>query len=207
MRRRHEDRGVRFVLGHTISSYGGADRVDSVRLSSGDEVPADVVVEAIGSIPNVGWLDGNGLDLGDGVLVDSSMTAVGPQALPVVAAGDVARHPNALFGDRARRVEHWSTPSLTGARAGASLAARLVGGEPDPAPFAAVPSFWSDQVGIQLQSFGMPELADRVAVVDGEPDSACIMEYHDERGLVGVVGIDRTADLGPWRARIAARAT
>jgi NADPH-dependent 2,4-dienoyl-CoA reductase/sulfur reductase-like enzyme len=204
MRRRHEAHGVHFHLGHSIDAFAGGDRIRSVSLSNGTELPADVVIEAVGSVANTEWLAGNGLDLTDGVLVDESMR-VATDLAPVVAVGDIARHPNALFGGIARRIEHWNMPTETGRRAGATLAALLAGGEPDGAPFTAMPSFWSDQYDYALQSFGMPGIADRIEVVDGDPDGPCIVEYHDSSGLVGVVGVDRTPDLIPYRKQLAAR--
>jgi 3-phenylpropionate/trans-cinnamate dioxygenase ferredoxin reductase component len=205
MRRHHERHGVHFHLGHTVDAFHGRDAVHSVALSDGSELPADVVVEAVGSVPNVEWLAGNDLDLSDGLLVDSGMQ-VATGRVPVVAVGDVARHPNALFGPTPRRIEHWSNPTDTGRRAGRTLAALLAGEEPDRGPFTAMPSFWSDQYDLALQSFGMPGIASRVALVDGDLDGACIVEYHDAEGLVGVVGIDRTNDLGDHRKRILSRA-
>ncbi len=205
MRRRHETHGVRFHLGHSIDAFSGRDRVRSVALSDGTELPADVVIEAVGSIANTEWLAGNGLDLTDGVHVDSSMR-VATDLAQVVAVGDIARHPNALFGGIPRRIEHWNMPTETGRRAGATLAALLAGDEPSDAPFTAMPSFWSDQYDYALQSFGMPGIADRIEVVEGDTDGPCIVEYHNTSGLVGVVGIDRTPDLIPYRKQLAARA-
>ena len=204
MRRRHERNGVRFRLGHTIDRFGGTERVRSVELSDGTELPADVVIEAVGSVANLEWLDGNNLDLSDGLLVDSAMQVATPLA-PVVAVGDIARHPNALFGDVPRRIEHWNMPTETGRRAGATLAALLAGEEPDRGPFTAMPSFWSDQYDSTLQSFGMPALAEGGPVFDGDPDGPCIAQYYDSAGLVGVVGIDRTQELAPFRRQLLAR--
>jgi hypothetical protein len=96
-------------------------------------------------------------------------------------------------------------PTETGKRAGATLAALLEGREPDPAPFTAMPSFWSDQYDTKIQSFGMPGIATSIAVVDGSVDGACIVEYSDDSGLVGVVGIDRTSDLAPYRSALMGR--
>src|SRR5262249_34142932 len=62
LRRRHEAHGVRFHLGRLPVGYGGTDRVASVVLDDGTELPADVVIEAVGCVPNTGWLQGNGLD-------------------------------------------------------------------------------------------------------------------------------------------------
>lgn len=204
MRRRHERNGVRFHLGRTIDSFHGDSSVESATLSDGTHLPADVVVEAVGSVPNTDWLDGNGLDLSDGVLVDSAMRVVG-STMPAVAVGDIARHPNALFGDVPYRIEHWSIPTETGRRAGRTLAALLAGEEPDTGPFTALPTFWSDQYDITLQSFGMPGLATEVTLVDGDADGPCIAEYRDTTGLVGVVGIDRTSDLAAYRSALNGR--
>lgn len=206
MRRRHEDQDVHFHLGHSIDAFHGDDRVRSASLSDGTELPADIVIEAVGSVPNIEWLEGNGLDLSDGVLVDSAMQVSNEAGASVVAVGDVARHPNALFGPVARRIEHWNIPTETGRRAGATLAALLAGEEPDRGPFTAMPSFWSDQYAHKLQSFGLPGMATDTRIADGDIDGPCIVEYRDDRGLVGVVGVDRTQDLVPYRKEISARA-
>lgn len=204
MRRRHEARGVHFHLGQTIDSFAGADRVRSVSLSDGTELPADIVIEAVGSVSNTEWLRGNDLDLSDGLLTDSSMQ-VHTALAPLVAVGDLARHPNGHFGGVPRRIEHWNIPTETAKRAGPTLAAILRGEEPDRSPFLAMPAFWSDQYEFTLQSFGMPGIADRVEVVSGTVDEPCIVEYSDASGLVGVVGVDRTAEVAPYRKALLAR--
>jgi NADPH-dependent 2,4-dienoyl-CoA reductase/sulfur reductase-like enzyme len=130
---------------------------------------------------------------------------VGTDLAPVVAVGDVARHPNALFGPVPRRIEHWNMPTETGRRAGQTLAALLAGDEVDRGPFAAMPAFWSDQYDCSLQSFGMPGLATRVELADGGLDGPCIVEYHDASGLVGVVGVDRTRETAPYRKQLMGR--
>ena len=204
MRRRHEARGVHFHLGQTIDSFAGADRVRSVSLSDGTELPAAIVIEAVGSVANTEWLRGNDLDLSDGLLTDSSMQ-VHTALAPLVAVGDLARHPNGHFGGVPRRIEHWNIPTETAKRAGPTLAAILRGEEPDRSPFLAMPAFWSDQYEFTLQSFGMPGIADRVEVVSGTVDEPCIVEYSDASGLVGVVGVDRTAEVAPYRKALLAR--
>jgi NADPH-dependent 2,4-dienoyl-CoA reductase/sulfur reductase-like enzyme len=204
MRRRHEARGVHFHLGQTIDSFAGADRVRSVSLSDGTELPAAIVIEAVGSVANTEWLRGNDLDLSDGLLTDSSMQ-VHTALAPLVAVGDLARHPNGHFGGVPRRIEHWNIPTETAKRAGPTLAAILRGEEPDRSPFLAMPAFWSDQYEFTLQSFGMPGIADRVEVMSGTVDEPCIVEYSDSSGIVGVVGVDRTAEVAPYRKALLAR--
>ncbi len=209
MRRRHEARGVRFHLGRLPSSVeprtDDDGRVGAVVLDDGTRLEADVVVEALGCLPNVEWLAGTGIDTGDGVLVDGWMRAVadGSPRADVVAVGDVARFPNALFDDVPRRVEHWNIPTETGKRAGAALVAGLTGAPLDPAPFAPMPAFWSDQYGERLQSFGALGLGDDVKVLEGDLDGEFVAAWTRQGRLVGVAGIGLMQRLLALRAEIA----
>ena len=203
MQRRHEAHGVRFHTGRTVAEFLGDERVTSARLDDDTVLPCDVVLEAVGSVPNTEWLAGSDLDLADGVLVDNTMRAMGT-TVPVVAVGDVARYAHTLFDANPRRVEHWNLPTETGKRAGATLAALLAGEAAPHTPFTPMPSFWSDQYEHKLQSFGLPGLADEVVIAQGEPDGSCVAEYRRGGVLVGVIGIDATAALVPYRAALMA---
>jgi NADPH-dependent 2,4-dienoyl-CoA reductase/sulfur reductase-like enzyme len=186
--KRHEARGVRFALGTQVAGFEGEDRVTGVVLDDGTTIPADVVVESVGSIANVEWLQGNGLDLSDGVLTDEQLRVGG---LPyVVAVGDVARFPNARYDGVPRRVEHWSIPTDTAKHAARALVAHLTGAEPESGAFAPLPTFWSDQHEFRLQSFGAPLLGrDDVRVLDGHPEGDVLAGYHTGGRLVGVVAL------------------
>lgn len=203
MRKRHEDQGVRFHLGRTVQEFLGTDRVTGVRLDDGTQIPATVVLEAVGSVPNIEWLEGNALDLSDGVLVDESMQVIGAD-MPVVAVGDIARHPNALFPGGPWRIEHWNMPTEMGRHAGRTLAQLLAGAQPDSEPFSALPAFWSDQYDLNIQSYGMPSLGEPV-LVDGDWNGDCIVEYRRDGELVGVVGVNRSRDLMEYRKQLLAR--
>jgi len=202
MRRHHENSGVRFHMGRTVTEFLGEDRVTGVRLDDGTEIPATVVLEAVGSVPNVEWLEGNGLDLSDGVPVDESLRVL-DSPVPAVAVGDIARHPNALFPGGPWRIEHWNMPTEIGRHAGKTLATVLTGAEVETAPFSALPSFWSDQYDLNIQSFGMPGLGDPV-LVEGNLDGDCIVEYRKDGELVGVVGVNRSKDLMDYRKQLLA---
>ena len=213
IQRAHEQAGITFVTGQSVIAYAGHDRVTGVALAEGADadgalalpgavLPADLVVEAIGSIPNTEWLTGNGLDLTDGLLCDNTLSAVtdGHPGAPVTAVGDVARFPNPLFDDVPRRVEHWSMPTDTARRAAATLQARLEGGQVDPLPFRPLPYFWSDQGDLRLQSFGSPQLADDVAIAEGDLgylDQGLLATYHRGGRLVGSLAVN----LPPSRYR------
>lgn len=189
---RHRAQGVRFALGRSVVRFTGGpgdrDRVTGVVLDDDALLRADVVVEAVGALPNTEWLAGNGLDLGDGVLCDEQLRV----APGVVAVGDVARFPNPRYDSVARRVEHWSMPGDSAKHAARVLAGGVEGLE----PFAPLPSFWSDQYGFRIQSFGALGMADGdgdVRVLEGDPadsDGDLLMGYHDAAGrLVGVAAL------------------
>ena len=118
-----------------------------------------------------------------------------------------ARFPNVRFDDRAHRVEHWSLPTDTGRRAGAVLAAYLSGEGYDDVVarrWEVLPSFWSDQYDIRLQSFGMPGLADAdgIRLLEGELSGECVVGYHRGDELVGVVGLGMLKNVMAYRTQV-----
>lgn len=185
IQRRHEREGVTFHLGTQISSVQSTEGGHRIVLADGTALEADVYVQAIGSAPCVEWLEGNGLDLADGVLCDNWMRMGGRPGL--VAVGDVARFPNPLFDDTARRVEHWQMPADTARRAAATLIADLAGTSAGDADFRPLPTFWSDQYDMRLQSFGNLAVADRVEVIEGDLDDEAVIGYFRGRTMVGAV--------------------
>lgn len=205
IKRRHIENGVEFVKGASIFGLIGDGKLERVILDSGVIYDADVLVVAIGSLPNTEWLEGSGLDIGDGVLTDSGMRAIGIDGQPienVFAVGDVARYANPLFDDVPRRVEHWNLPTETGKRAGAIAAKYLLGESADELlkqPFAPLPSFWSDQYEMHILAFGMTYLADSSKLVYGEIENECVFEYYRNEKLVGVCGIGARPVIQSYR--------
>ncbi len=208
LRRRLETEGVGFELGTTVAAL----RDDAVELANGTVLPADLVIEAIGSDCNIEWLQGSNLDLADGVLVDNALRATsldGVVHADVMVVGDLARFPNPMFDDVPRRIEHWNIPTDTGRRAGAVLAGHLAGDESAAATeFAPMPSFWSNQFEMKLQAYGLPGLGDEddVRILEGDLAGECAIGYHRDGRLVGVVGIGMKAALLPYRQQIAEHA-
>ena len=167
----HRRHGVHLHLGRGVSSIGP----DAVELDDGSRLNADVVLVAIGAVPNTEWLEGSGLAVDDGVLTDDTGTASDPR---VLALGDVARRAET------RRAEHWDNAAST-----AALVAANVLAEPEARSAARdVPYFWTDQFEVKFQLLGAVGPADVVTVVDGSPDSGRFLALHqDAQGaLVGV---------------------
>jgi NADPH-dependent 2,4-dienoyl-CoA reductase/sulfur reductase-like enzyme len=212
MRRRLTEEGVEIFSGVTITAINGETSVESVELSDGRVVEADVVIESVGSDCNIEWLDGTALDLSDGVLTDNAMRAVTSDGVAhddVYVVGDIARFPNPMFDDVPRRIEHWNIPTDTGKRAGAVLAAHLAddGSFADVVakPFAPMPSFWSNQFEIKLQAYGLLGLVsdDDIRILEGDLTGQVAVGYYRDDRLVGVLGVGMKAALLPYRKLIA----
>jgi NADPH-dependent 2,4-dienoyl-CoA reductase/sulfur reductase-like enzyme len=209
VKRRHELKGVEFVKGASVFGLIGDGHVERVILDSGVIYDADLVVVAIGSLPNTEWLEGSGIDISNGVLVDGGLRALSSDGAVfenVFAVGDVARYVNPLFDQIPRRVEHWNLPTETGKRAGLILGKHLIGesvAEVLAESFAPLPSFWSDQYEMNILAFGMTYLADRSELVAGELSGECVFEYFRDDKLVGVCGIGMRPTIQSYRARFA----
>jgi NADPH-dependent 2,4-dienoyl-CoA reductase/sulfur reductase-like enzyme len=195
----HRDHGVDLRCGVGVSGIVGGERVECVKLGDGSEIAADVVVVGIGVVPNTGWLEASGLELADGVVCDETLATA---AAGIVAAGDVARWPNPLFGE-SLRVEHW-TNAVEQAEAAAR---RLLDGPDGAAPFASVPFVWSDQYDRKFQSAGHYGPDDEMLICHGTLAERRFVALFGRGGrLVGALGVNRARQLLGYRRMIGARA-
>jgi len=205
---RHESHDVQFRMRRGIADLEGDGALTGVLLDDGELLPADVLVEAISSHCNTEWLNNTNLDLSNGVLADQALRAVtvdGNSVDGVHVVGDLARFANPLFDDVARRIEHWNIPTETGKRVGPVLNAYLSSegfAELVAQPFTPMPSFWSDQYDLKIQGFGMPALADEIAIIEGTIGSELVMGYYRTGKLIGVVGIGLTSTLMKLRKEL-----
>jgi 3-phenylpropionate/trans-cinnamate dioxygenase ferredoxin reductase subunit len=145
--------GVDLRLGQPVESV----QEGGLALPGGGWLDADLIVTAVGVRPCTGWLDGSGVDLGNGIVVDSRLQASVPG---VYAAGDCAAFWSGRYGRRLR-VEHWDTALHSPTVA----AANALGAEQDYDP---VPYFWSEQFGRMVQYVGHHEREDHL-VWRGDP--------------------------------------
>ena len=183
----HEAMGVRFAFGAGVAAIvGRGGRAAGVSLADGRELPADLVLVGIGVLPNGELAEAAGLPAHDGVQVDAVLATRDPA---VSAIGDCARFPSpfarGLTPDGTVRIE-----SVQNAiDQGRCLAARLNG---RPAPYAALPWFWSDQGPHKLQIAGLSGPSD-ASVRRGEGPAFSVFRFR-AGALSAVESVDRAGD-------------
>jgi 3-phenylpropionate/trans-cinnamate dioxygenase ferredoxin reductase component len=144
-------RGVAFLKQAALAELRGAGAVSSARLQSGQTIGCDLVVAGIGALPVTELLDGSGIPLHNGVIVNEYLETSQPG---IYAAGDIANYPDTLYGKR-RRVEHWDNAVSQGQHG----ARTLLG---DRQPFVHVPYFFSDVFDLSYEFWGDPAGADEI---------------------------------------------
>ncbi|MGW0579257.1 NAD(P)/FAD-dependent oxidoreductase [Streptomyces sp. NPDC002920] len=174
----HTERGVRLRLGTgVVGITGEGGRVTGVALGTGEVLPADVVVVAIGASPATDWLADSGLELDNGVVCDSRCRA----AEGIYAVGDVARFHHEHLG-RPVRLEN-----RTNATEQAMAVAGVILGE--DRPYAPVPYFWTDQYDAKLQVHGFLPVDAETEVVEGDLAARrFVVRYRSEGRVTGVLG-------------------
>jgi 3-phenylpropionate/trans-cinnamate dioxygenase ferredoxin reductase subunit len=191
----HRQRGVRICGNARVEAFVGSDRVEGVRLADGSVVSADVVVVGVGMRPSDAVATRAGLAVGNGIHVDERGMS---SHQGIYAIGDVANVADST-GVR-RRTEHWQSAVRSGQR----LACVLTGGRPEPDD--AVPWFWSDQYGVNIQMAGHPHPAD-IRILRGDPtNGSATVLFHRHGRLTGVVTMNNGKDVRPASDLIAARA-
>jgi 3-phenylpropionate/trans-cinnamate dioxygenase ferredoxin reductase subunit len=179
----HESAGIRFLFGGGVQAIEGwAGRAASIVLSDGATCPADLVLIGIGVLPNQDLAAEAGLHVEDGIVVDSVLLTDDPS---ISAIGDCARFPTRFSAHGTARVE-----SVQNAiDHGRCLAARITG---RPAPYDAVPWFWSDQGGHKLQMVGLPVPSD-VSVRRATAGGFAVFRYRGPH-LTGIETVDSAAE-------------
>ena len=151
-RRLHSEQGVDIREGVGLERLIGEDgRVVAAHLSTGEEIPVDLVLVGVGIVPNSKLAESAGIEVDNGIRTDELGRTSAPH---VWAAGDCASLPH---GEGRIRLE-----SVGNAIDQAEQVARNIMGADEP--YKAAPWFWSDQYDCKLQIAGLNTGYDRIAV-------------------------------------------
>jgi 3-phenylpropionate/trans-cinnamate dioxygenase ferredoxin reductase subunit len=190
----HRAHGVRTIFEDTVTAFEGTGRVSAAVTRAGLRLECGFAVAGIGVEPAVDFLDGSGIHVDNGVVVDQyCQTNVGG----IYAAGDVANHYHPVFG-RHMRVEHWQNAIKQGTAAARNMLGQSI-------PYDEIHWFWSDQYDAHLQYAGFHTKWDHL-VVRGRLDSNSFLAcYINDGRLDAVVGLNRGKEVHRAMAMIQAR--
>jgi 3-phenylpropionate/trans-cinnamate dioxygenase ferredoxin reductase subunit len=159
----HAERGVELRLGVAVERVVGRDSVEAVETTTGERIPADLVVVGIGVRPRVEIAAAAGLVIGDGIEVGTTLETSVPG---IFAAGDVASAWHPFYEERLRS-EHWANARFGGTHAGKTML-----GATDP--YDRIPYFYSDQYDLGMEYTGHGSASDRVVVRGSLADRAFV---------------------------------
>lgn len=181
----HREEGIDIRTGAKVAALVGDDCVREVTLSTGESIPADLVIVGIGVEPRTELAEAAGLVVDNGIVIDDHARTEDPD---IVAAGDCTSHDIARYGCRIRM------ESVSSAGEQAKVAASTVCGK--SRKIEALPWFWSDQYDLKLQIAGLNTGYDEV-VLSGDPtrdrDFSCF--YLRDGELLAADCINRPRDF------------
>lgn len=165
--RLHRRHGVDVRVGAAVigiresASVGSSRRSVTVQLEEGSAIDADLVVAAVGAVPNSGLAAAAGLAVHDGIQVDEHLRSSDPD---IYAAGDVANVYRPLLG-RQLRFAHWYDAANQPRIAAKSMLGLA-------ASYQRVQYFYSDQyeLGMECSGYFEPGGYDEI-VIRGELDA------------------------------------
>lgn len=167
-----EDRGVHVIYEDEAAELQGEEWVESVNTKAGRTLPCDFAVAGIGVVPDTSYLDGSGIEIRNGVMVDECLKSSDDD---IYAAGDVANFYDSIYG-RHRRVEHWDNAI----RQGRTAARNMTGGR---APYKHVSYFYSTVFGLTFEFYG--DMSDYDETIDrGSFDNGSVGVFYLKEGVL-----------------------
>jgi NAD(P)H-nitrite reductase large subunit len=180
------DRGVAIRTNAQLTAIEDADGRKRLRFQESEEVLTDLVIMATGIRANLGWLEGAGIEIGHGILVDERLRS---SVSNVYAAGDVAEGRDIVTGETAL---HAIEPT-------AMEHGRVVGTNMAGQPLAYRGSLLMNIVevqGLEIASFGAWDdaQAEVFSALDPERPAYRKLLWHGER-IAGAMILGLSQDI------------
>jgi NAD(P)H-nitrite reductase large subunit len=109
---------VRVIVNQTVAEIRGENLVSGVTLDNGESIPCSLVVAAIGVVPRVDLVQGTGIELNRGIVIDRTMATSHPD---VYACGDAVEAYDFTL-DTNRAIPIWPSAYIGGRVAGFNMA-------------------------------------------------------------------------------------
>lgn len=195
-----EKKDVKVHVNARVEAITGDAKAMQVKLSNGQTIACDLLISAAGVHPNIAFLEGSGVKVGDGILVDERMQT---SVAGIYAAGDVTEA--AGF--------HSGRPELNAIQPNAADQARIaainmLGGQTATQGSLAINVL--DTLGLISTSFGQwwgagkDEGGEGVELVD-EANCRYLSLQFKEDVLIGATSIGWTDHVGALRGLIQGR--
>jgi 3-phenylpropionate/trans-cinnamate dioxygenase ferredoxin reductase subunit len=182
MARIHREKGVQLLAGEQVGAFVGSGRLEAAETASGRRLECELAIIGLGDHHNVELLEGSGVAIDNGVLVDERCRTNVPD---IYAAGDVANHLHPGLGRV--RVEHYNNAE----KQGQAAACFMLGSSE---VYDYLHSFWSDQYEHKIEYLGIATHWDRF-VLRGNLESGKFLGFYLKDGVVlAAMGLDRGGD-------------
>lgn len=188
------DRGVKLLTSTRITEIAKSGSALKVSTDKAGDLDADLVVVSVGVRPNTAFLEGSGVEVDTGILVNDRLETSVPG---IYAAGDVAQGPDFGGGFQVHAVQP------TSAEHGRIAALNMTGA--DAKYRGSLIMNVLDTLGLISASYGhwMGE-ADQAVMLDEDEYRYTKLAFHEDH-LVGALSLGRTDQIGVLRGLIQSR--
>ena len=183
-----ENNGVNFHMNSGVKAVNRNSKGDvtSVTLKNGDEIPADMVIVGIGSLPNTDFLKNSDIKLTeDGKVSPNSFLRAGKD---VFAAGDIIEFYSPQINSRVSS-EHYTEAISQGSFAAWNMLEKYI-------PYETVPFFWTRAFNKSMAVLGNVS-GDLKVIVKGKPKEFNFIAYYVNNSgkIVGAAGMGHNKEL------------
>lgn len=137
-----------------VEAFAGEEMVEAAVLSNGRRLKTDLVLANIGNDYNTEWLEGSGLTIERGVVVNQYLQTDEPD---IFAAGDIANFYDPLLGIY-HQVGNWNNASMHGQVAGQNMTGHL-------AEITAVTSYSINFMGKDISFIGQTSVRPAITAI------------------------------------------